>query len=181
MFSYVVHLPTHSSMLSYTNSVDARARVNMVTHACMLRMPDYIHAFAYINSCGWCLCVCFGVQVFMPSHRLASRRVLKALDSADAGVRQAAVGALGSMHQIGHWRYFTTEWNPRATRAEGRRLGRDGGLLTGVTNRLFHKNQSTRLSASCAIFEMCSMCKEEHALSPRIRSVKYVYHMNQHA
>lgn len=113
------------------------------------------------------------IKVFGPSHKVASRRVLKAIESGDAGVRQTAVGALGSIHQIGHWRYFTQEWNPAQKKAEERsqRIGRDGGLMTGVINRLFHINQGTRLSASCAIMEMCSMCKEEQALSPTSRSV----------
>ena len=112
------------------------------------------------------------VKVFAPSHKTASKRVLKAIESTDTGVRQTAVGALGSIHQIGHWRYFTQEWNPAQRRAEERSqgVGRDGGLMTGVTNRLFHKNQGVRLSAACAVMEMCSMCKEEQALSPRSRS-----------
>ena len=101
---------------------------------------------------------------------------------ATAQVRKCAVGAAGCIHQDGHWKYFVeldkAKREKRVHSHEDESWGgvsgggdvRDGGLLQEMLNRLFHRRTGTRLSAVCAIMEMCSWCEGEDRMSPRVRS-----------
>ena len=113
--------------------------------------------------------------VFHPLHKVGSKRVLKALDSGDSMVRRAAVGALGSIHQMAHHKYFSRSLARTGHKANERQTEEagdhgDGGLLGAVLNRLFVKDRGVRISSACAVLEMCSLSREEESLPAELRS-----------